>query len=131
MITERSTADIIWQRPRNPHKVGATVKAVVIQPGLALLLYLIGRNAGASAVDLVDNLRPFSSSSTPPSQHTVRQQVRTLLEAGLIIVDHKGKPRTDLRTQQSYDVVPASWLPPEASRQTTPIATAMKRERGA
>lgn len=105
--------------------------AVVIHPRLALLLYLIDRNAGASVVDLTDSLKSFSIPSSPPSQHTVRQQLRTLLEAGLIIVGHKGKPRTYLRTQQSYSVVPTSWSPPEASKPATHKATAMKRERGA
>jgi predicted RNA binding protein YcfA (HicA-like mRNA interferase family) len=51
----------------------------------------------------------------------VRTRLRALLAAGFVQLGHKGKPRTYLRTQQSYRVVPSHGpFDPETTRRRPP-----------
>lgn len=87
-----------------------------IHPNLQLLLHLVDRYPGSTVVELTDQLKPYAPAHAPHTQQTVRARLKALLAAGLVQLGHKGKPRTYLRTQVSYRVVPVSWTPDDNQR---------------
>lgn len=97
-----------------------------IHPNLQLLLYFIDRFPGSTVVELTDHLKPYAPSHDPHTQQAVRTRLRALLAAGLIQLAHKGKPRTYVRTQHSYLVVPTTWEP-NALLLAQHVHTAIKR----
>ena len=87
-----------------------------------ILLHMLHLTPQATVITLVDQVAPFYPKANPPSQQSVRDQLKVLLAAGLVELAHKGKPRTYLRTPRSYLLLPASRPPPQ-------IHNAAKRER--
>lgn len=97
-----------------------TLQIMSIDPNLQLLLHLIDRHAGCTVVQLTDHLKPYAPSHDPYTQQEVRSRLKALLTNGLVQLAHHGKPRTYVRTQHSYRVVPSSWTPDaEALRRRT------------
>jgi hypothetical protein len=73
-----------------------------------ILLHMLHLAPKATVITLVDQVTPFYPKANPPSQQSVRDQLKVLLAAGLVELAHKGKPRTYLRTPKSYLVLPTS-----------------------
>lgn len=88
-----------------------------------LMLHVLSRKSGATVVQITDLLKPFFPPERPTSQLSVREDLKTLLAFGLVAVAHTGKPRTYVRTPQSFRLAPSNWEPASHSA-TTPPATA-------
>lgn len=92
-----------------------------IHPNLQLLLHIIDQYPGSTVVELTEHLKPYAPAHDPHTQQAVRTRLRALLAAGFVQLGHKGKPRTYLRTQQSYRVVPSHGpFDPETLRRRPP-----------
>lgn len=96
-----------------------------LTPRQKLLLHLIDRRVGATVVQITHALTPFYPAARPVSQLAVRAEIKTLLTAGLVALAHGGKPRTYVRTQVSYRLLPASWKPPVTISAPRNIETAL------
>lgn len=88
-----------------PHRTAS------LTPRQKLLLHLIDRRVGATVVQITHALTPFYPAARPVSQLAVRAEIKTLLTAGLVAIAHAGKPRTYVRTQASFRLLPATWTP--------------------
>jgi hypothetical protein len=75
------------------------------------MLHVLSRKSGATVVQITDLLKPFFPPERPTSQLSVREDLKTLLAFGLVAIAHTGKPRTYVRTPQSFRLAPASWKP--------------------
>lgn len=62
-----------------------------------LILRVLDRRTGVTVVQITSLLIPFYPAANPPSQLSVRQDIRALFAIGQVSVAHTGKPRTYVR----------------------------------
>ncbi|HEX2842134.1 hypothetical protein [Hyphomicrobium sp.] len=100
---------------------------MAIHPNLQVLLHLIDCHPGSTVVELTDHMKPFAPLHDPYTQQAVRYRLRELMDAGFIQLGHRGKPRTYIRTQASYRVLPTGWVPDEGASRRRKHPTSLKR----
>jgi len=95
-------------QPRNSE---VSSKRPLLSARQKLMLHVLSRKSGATVVQITDLLKPFFPPERPTSQLSVREDLKALLAFGLVAIAHTGKPRTYVRTPQSFRLAPASWKP--------------------